>query len=26
LSTLTSPLKPRDPVDVQIPWEVLHHR
>jgi hypothetical protein len=26
LSTLSSPLKPRDPVDVQIPWEVLHHR
>ncbi|TDX79707.1 uncharacterized protein DUF982 [Neorhizobium sp. R1-B] len=26
LSTLTSPLKPRHSVDVQIPWEVLHHR
>ncbi len=25
-SMLTSPLKPRDRVDVQVPWEVLHHR
>lgn len=26
LPTLTSPLKTRAPVDVQVPWEVLHHR